>query len=113
MGNLLFLYLFKIWSPLLKAIVFLSVTLILSSLLDDCYHYLVFMDPVNGYSKSKLLVKKQVSLNVLFRAYNFIIKRATTSAIIVEINTKDVKLVKANISSLRSKRHLQSISLFT
>ena len=27
----------------------------------------------------------------------------------VEINTKDVKLVKTNISSLRSKRHLQSI----
>ena len=27
--------------------------LILSSLLDGCYHYIVFMDPVNGYSKSK------------------------------------------------------------
>ena len=42
-----------------------------------------------------------------------IIKRITRSAIIVEISTKDVKLVKTNISSLRSKRHLQSISLFT
>ena len=29
-------------------------------------------------------------LNVLFRAYNLIIKRITRSAIIVEINTKDV-----------------------
>ena len=35
-----------------------------------------------------------------------IIKRITRSAIIVEINTKDVKLVKTNISSLHSKRHL-------
>ena len=48
----------------------------------------------------------KVYLNVLFRAYNLIIKRITRSAIIVEINTKDVKLVKTNISSLRSKRHL-------
>ena len=38
-------------------------------------------------------------LNVLFRAYNLITKRITRSAIIVEINTKDVKLVKTNISS--------------
>ena len=30
----------------------------LISLLDDCYHYLVFMDPVNGCSNSKLLVKE-------------------------------------------------------
>ena len=47
-------------------------------------------------------------LNVSFRAYNLIIKRITRSAIIVEINTKDVKLVKTNISSLHSKRHLPS-----
>ena len=46
---------------------------------------------------------------MLFQAYNLIIKRITRSAIIVEINTKDVKLVKTNISSLRSKRHLQSL----
>ena len=113
MGNLLFLYLFRMWSPLLKAIVFLSVTLILTSLLEDCYHCLIFMDPINVYSKSKLLVKKQISLNMLFQAYHLIIKRITRSAIIVEINTKDVKLVKTNILSLHSKRHLQSISLFT
>ena len=37
------------------------------SLLDGCYHYLVFMDPVNGYSKSKLLVKEQVSLKSKIR----------------------------------------------
>ena len=36
---------------------------------------------------------------VLFQAYNLIIKRITRCAIIVEINTKDVKLVKTNISS--------------
>ena len=47
--------------------------------------------------------------NVLFRAYSWIIKRINRSAIIVEINTKDVKFVKTNISSLRSKRHLQSV----
>ena len=32
------------------------------SLLVRCYHHLVFMDPVNDYLKSKLLVKQQVSL---------------------------------------------------
>ena len=45
-------------------------------------------------------------LNVLFWAYSLIMKRITRSSIIVEINTKDVKLVKTNISSLHSKRHL-------
>ena len=30
----------------------------LISLFDACYHYLVFMDPVNGYSKLKLLLKE-------------------------------------------------------
>ena len=30
----------------------------LISPLEGCYHYLVFMHPVNGYSKSKLLVKE-------------------------------------------------------
>ena len=39
----------------------------LSSFLDSCYHYLVFMGPVNGYSKSKLLVKEQVSLKSKIR----------------------------------------------
>ena len=34
----------------------------LSSLLDGCYHYLVFMDPVSGYSNSKLTAKQQVLL---------------------------------------------------
>ena len=47
-----------------------------------------------------------IYINVLFRAYNLIIKRITRSAIIVEINTKDVKLVKTNILSLRSKRYI-------
>ena len=41
-------------------------------------------------------------LNVLFRAYNLIRKRITRSAIIVEVNTKDLNLVKINISSLHS-----------
>ena len=35
--------------------------ILLSSLLGDCYHYLVFMDLVNGYSKPNLFVKEQVS----------------------------------------------------
>ena len=58
------------------------------------------------FSKLNYPKKFFQSLNVLFRAYNLIIKRITRSAIIVEINTKDVKLVKTNISSLYSKRHL-------
>ena len=29
----------------------------LINLLDGCYHYLVFADPINGCSKSKLLVR--------------------------------------------------------
>ena len=33
-----------------------------SNLLGGCYHYLVFMDPVNCYSNSKLFVKEQASL---------------------------------------------------
>ena len=49
-----------------------------------------------------LLLFVYLFLNVLFRAYNLILKRITRSAIIVEINTKDVKLVKTNISSLLS-----------
>ena len=40
---------------------------LLSSLLDVSYHYLVFMDQVNGCSKSKLLVKEQVSLKSKIR----------------------------------------------
>ena len=51
-------------------------------------------------------------LKVLFRAYNLIIKRITRSTIIVEINTKDVKLVKTNILSLHSKRHLKFVYVF-
>ena len=35
---------------------------LLRSLLDGCYHYPVFTDPVNGYSKPKLFLKEQVSL---------------------------------------------------
>ena len=57
-----FSYYFEMLPPLFKVIVFFSVTflqydvVVLISLLDGCYHHLVFMDPVNG-SKSKLLVK--------------------------------------------------------
>ena len=47
-----------------------------------------------------------------FINFKFFIKRIARSAIILEINTKDVKLLKTNISSLRSKRHLQSISYY-
>ena len=60
----IFSYYFKMLSTLLKVIVFLFYLLqyaevFLISLLDGCYSYLVFiMDPVNGCSKSKLLVKE-------------------------------------------------------
>ena len=40
------------------SLLFFTVWWFLISLLDGCYHYFVFMDPVNGYSKSELLVKK-------------------------------------------------------
>ena len=39
----------------------------MSSLLDGCYQYLVFIDPVNGYSKLKLIVKERVSLKSQMR----------------------------------------------
>ena len=41
---------------------------LLRSLLDGCYDYLVFMDPVNGYSKPKLFVKEQVSFKNKIRS---------------------------------------------
>ena len=46
-------------------------------------------------------------LKVLSWACSLIIKRIARSAIIVEIDVKDVKLIKTNILSLPSKRHLQ------
>ena len=42
------------------------------------------------------------NLKLLFRAYNLIIKRITKSKIIVEINTKYVKLVKNVFNNLTS-----------
>ena len=61
--NQSFSYYFEMLPPLSKVIVFFCYFLqydevFLISLLDGCYHYLVFMDPVNGYSKSKLPVKE-------------------------------------------------------
>ena len=57
----LFSYL-EMLTPLSKVIVFLCYFLedevFFISLLNGCYHYLVLMDPVNGCSKSKLLVKE-------------------------------------------------------
>ena len=52
----------KMFPSLSKVIVFFSYFLqydevFLISLLDICYHYLVFVDPVKGCSKSKYLVK--------------------------------------------------------
>ena len=68
----LFSYYFKMWSPLLKSLCFSLLLFIvwqitLSSLLNGCYHCFVFTDPLNGYSKSKLLVKKQVALKSKIR----------------------------------------------
>ena len=55
-----FLIIFKILAPLSKVIVFLCTfhNMMKISLLGGCDHYLVFMDPVNGCSKLKLLVKE-------------------------------------------------------
>ena len=60
------------WTPSLKVILFFCYFLqydevLLSSFLSGSYHYLVFMDPVHGYSKSKLLVKEQVPLKSKIR----------------------------------------------
>ena len=68
----LFSYYFEMWPTLSKVIVFLCYFLqydevFLTSLLDGCYHYLVFINPVNGYSKLQLPVKKQVSLKSKIR----------------------------------------------
>ena len=59
-------------APLLNVIAFFCFFLqydkvFLSSLLDGCNHYLVFMDPVNDYSKSKLNVKEQLSVKSKIR----------------------------------------------
>ena len=58
-----FSYCFEMWSPSSKVTVlfcyfFQYDEVFLISLLDGCYHYLVFMDPVNGCWKSKLLIKE-------------------------------------------------------
>ena len=37
---------------------------LLIRLLGGCYHYTVFLVPVNAYSKSKLLVEEQLSLKI-------------------------------------------------
>ena len=71
----LFFYYFELWPPLPKAIVFFSYFL-LSSLLDGCYHYLVFVDLVNGSLKSKSLAKEQVSIqnknnSTMYISFNF------------------------------------------
>ena len=58
------------WPPLSKVIVlcyFLHYDKVFLSSLLDFYHYLAFMDPINGYSKSKLLAKAQVSLKSKIR----------------------------------------------
>ena len=58
--NQSFFLLFQILAPLWKIIVFLCTfhSMMKISLLDGCDHYLVFMDPINGCSKLKLLVKE-------------------------------------------------------
>ena len=63
----LFSYYFEMLPLLSKVIVFFCYFLqydevFLISLLGGCYHYLVFMHLVKGYSKSKLLVKDKISL---------------------------------------------------
>ena len=57
------------WPPLSKVTAFFCFFLqydevFLSSLLNGCYHYLDFMDPVNDYSESKLLVKSDSAMSV-------------------------------------------------
>ena len=44
---------FKMWLPLSKCGYLFLCYFLLSSLLDGCYYYLVFTDPVNGYPKSR------------------------------------------------------------
>ena len=68
---------------------------------------------LNDNNDKKLSAAKCKTAQMENDAMSRVILEYCETAIIVEINTKDVKLVKTNISSLRSKRHLQSISLFT
>ena len=60
------------WSTLSKVIAFLCYLLYDEELLilDGCYHYLVFMNPVNGYLMSRLPIKMQVSLKSKIRFSN-------------------------------------------
>ena len=61
-----FSFYFEMLPPLSKSLCFpLLLFTVWRSTFDQpygCYHYFVFMDLVNGYSKSKLIVKKQVPL---------------------------------------------------
>ena len=53
----LFSYHFKMLPPLSEVI--------FTGLLDCCYQYLVFMDPVNGCSKSKLSLSSPADMRIL------------------------------------------------
>ena len=59
----------------------------------------------------RCLRRKSYNLKVLFRGYYLLIKRITKSAIIAKISTKDVKLVKTNISFLNSNAFTKCICL--
>ena len=50
-------------------VIFQSDKVFLTSLLDSCYHWLVFVDPVSGYSKSKLLLKEHVSCDLCYPSF--------------------------------------------
>ena len=51
------------------SVIFQSDKVFLTSLLDSCYHWLVFVDPVSGYSKSKLLLKEHVSCDFCYPSF--------------------------------------------
>ena len=68
--NQSFFSLFEMWSSLLIVILFFSYFLPYDEVLSDiCYHYLVFMDLVSGYSKSDLAVF--VSCNFCYPSFLF------------------------------------------
>ena len=60
-------YYFEMLPPISKVIVFLYYFLqydevILSGLLDGCYHYIIFMDLVKGQNQDQNYLQGQVSL---------------------------------------------------
>ena len=75
------------------------------------------MKPVKGKTQNlkfqKFFLQKKDYLKIVIRAYYWIITKITRSAILVEIDTKDVNLVKTNNSSFHLSERKDEILFFS